>query len=68
MLAGSDDLIKPDRMIMRFLEAALNRSASLADAQELLKGAAELLQREFQEMTPRLLDYAIWNYQRSTSK
>lgn len=65
MLAGSDDLIKPDRMILAFLKSALDRSVRMSEAQELLKAAAELLSKaKYPHLTPRLLDHLIWNYQR----
>lgn len=65
MLAGSDDLVKPDRMILAFLKSALGRSVCMSEAQELLRAAAELLsQANYPHLTPRLLDHLIWNYQR----
>lgn len=67
MLAGSDDFIKPDRMVIRFLEAALGRSVSLAEAPTLLRGASELLSGQYPYMTPRLLDHEVWKYQRGAA-
>ena len=68
MLAGSDDLIKPDMHIMNFLKAVfLNkgivRSITLKDAQVLLSGACDVLRPEYPHLTPRLLDNMIWSYQ-----
>lgn len=66
MLAGSDDLIKPDRMIIRFLEATLRRDRiQLAEAQVLLAAACDKLRPQYPNLTPRLLDYEIWKYQRA---
>ena len=71
MLAGNESFIKPDRMILRFLECALSRhSVSLQEAQALLQRTAEILRDEydFNTITPRLLDHTIWNYQRANTK
>lgn len=64
MLAGSDEFIKPDRMILRFLQAALERTVAVPEAQELLRGATEQLRKQYPELTPRVLDHEIWKYQR----
>ena len=64
MLAGSDDFVKPDRMVLRFLQAALGRPVPVAEAQRLLSDAAEQLKAKYAHLTPRLLDYAVWQYQR----
>ncbi|MBS0416313.1 MAG: hypothetical protein JSR66_01280 [Proteobacteria bacterium] len=68
MLAGSDELIKPDRMILRFLETALARSVGIAEAQPLLAAAVQDLKPEFPHLTPRALDYKIWEYQRAPKR
>lgn len=65
MLAGDDHLIKPDRMIIRFLEKAIQRKVSLEEAMLLLQKTSELLQEKYYNMNPRLLDYQIWNCVRS---
>lgn len=64
MLAGSDDLIKPDRMILGFLKDTLSRDVSVSEACALLAAAAVILQAEWPHLTPRLLDYEVWLYQR----
>lgn len=64
MLAGSDDLIKPDRMVLRFLREALQREISLNEAQSVLSATTQALKVVYPHLTPRLLDHAIWNYQR----
>ncbi len=64
MLAGSDEFIKPDRMILRFLHSVLGQPVSPGEAQLLLKGAAQRLQARFPNITPRLLDHEVWKYQR----
>lgn len=65
MLAGSDDFVKADRMICRFVSAALKRENVIPQqARLLVKEAATQLKSHFPLVTPRLLDYAIWSYQR----
>jgi hypothetical protein len=64
MLAGSDDLIKPDRMILNFLASILNRPVSLLEAQEVLMAVSSELKPVYPMLTPRLLDNRIWMYQR----
>jgi hypothetical protein len=69
MLAGSDDLIKPDMHIINFLKNAfrkkdIERPISLNDAQVLLSGATRILRIDYPHLTPRLLDNMIWSYQR----
>lgn len=63
MLAGSDNFIKPDRMIIRFLEKILERKVSLADSQKLLQETSQILNKDHPNLNPRLLDHQIWNFQ-----
>lgn len=64
MLAGSDDFVKPDRMIRRFLESVLERPISLGEAEVLLRDAAQRLRALHPHLTPRLLDHEVWKHQR----
>ncbi len=64
MLAGSDDYIKPDRMIARFLQAATGKCFSIEASHEVILGAWRLLSDEHPRLTLRMLDYAIWQHQR----
>jgi hypothetical protein len=64
MLCGAQHLVKPDRMIYRFLERALGRSVTADEAQDLLTRACARLQTDYPHMTPRKLDGRIWRYQR----
>lgn len=64
MLAGADDLIKPDRMVLRFLQGAIGRTVTLSEAQSLVSEAASQLREKYPLLTPRLLDLEIWKYQR----
>jgi hypothetical protein len=58
MLLGQEG-IKPDRMIIRFLEKALARKVSTDEAREMLAEVAHKL-----NLSQIQLDHAIWNYQR----
>lgn len=68
MLAGSDDFVKPDRMILGFLKEQTGRSCNPDQAQELLSRAANALRNEYPYMTPKLLDNLIWMYQREKGR
>ena len=65
MLAGSEDLIKPDRMILGFLRETLGQAVSMEQATVLLRRATTILQREIPHLTPRLLDHEVWRFQRA---
>jgi hypothetical protein len=64
MLAGVEAEIKPDRMIVRFIEAALGRKVNVKECHKLLVAAAEELRAKYPDVTPRSLDHIIWRYQR----
>ncbi len=64
MLAGSEDLIKPDRMINRFIKGVLQRPLRINEAQQLLGAVSLELKPSYPNMTARLLDNLIWQYQR----
>lgn len=65
MLCGNENYCKPDRHILAFLEEFTGKSVDNAAAQEMLEKAAEELKADYPDMTVRLLDYIIWNYQRN---
>lgn len=65
MLGGNDDGVKADRMICGFVAAATesqNVSASAAEA--AIVAACGILKPDFPNLTPRLLDHLVWQYQR----
>lgn len=64
MLAGVENQIKPDRMILRFIEAATGNQPSIEESHTLLVEACAILAEEFPHLTPRTLDHLIWRYQR----
>lgn len=63
MLAGSDDYIKPDRMIRRFIHSAINQDLSMQECHDAIVGSYQNLKVEYPNLTPRLLDFQIWSYQ-----
>jgi hypothetical protein len=64
MLAGDENLIKPDRMIQRFLFTATGKTQTMQESQQILEAACAVLKAEYTNLTPRLLDYKIWEWQR----
>jgi hypothetical protein len=69
MLAGSDDYIKADRMICRFVAHALGKGAENPErARKLLFQVTQLLRQHHGNLTPRTLDHAIWKYQSSKDR
>ena len=64
MLVGSDDYVKPDRMIARFIRSATNRDFSVGEMHQAIVSAAGVLSSDYPQLTPRLLDNLIWKYQR----
>ena len=65
MLAGSEDFIKPDRMINRFVYKATGKMLGIEETTELLVNASGILAIEYPGLTPRMLDNVIWKYQRA---
>jgi hypothetical protein len=57
LLAGRQD-VKPDRMMLRFVSAALARNPSADETARLVIAAADEL-----DVEPRVLDHRIWRYQ-----
>lgn len=60
MLAGGDQYVKPDRMVLGWLADVLHRTPAVSEATELILAAADEL-----GVTPWRLDHAIWTAQRS---
>jgi hypothetical protein len=65
MLAGSKDLMKPDRMVIRFLQSASGKKFNLEDCQTVLSAVTLQPNEKKVRITPQLLDNAIWRYQRN---
>ena len=65
MLAGIKDYIRPDRMILRFIESAIGKTPSIENATALIVDTCDLFKTKYPSLTPRLLDNIIWKYQRN---
>lgn len=65
MLAGSNEFVKPDRMVLRFLERILQRKVTIEEAQNLLVETSNNLKGKYTHITPRELDHEIWKYESS---
>lgn len=65
MLAGHEDLIKPDTRLRAFVTDAVGASTLIGaqQAHDLIMAAYEVLKPRMSDLTPRKLDYAIWNAQ-----
>lgn len=72
MLAGDDNRVKPDRMVVRYVETALRRERVLPkEAADLLVAATTALCGTSgypPALTARQLDSAIWNVARSSTQ
>jgi hypothetical protein len=68
MLAGSDDFVKPDRMILGFLKDQLGERLSQDEAQGILSEASDALKPQYPHLTTKTLDHHIWRYQRQQGK
>jgi hypothetical protein len=65
MLAGEENMVKPDRMILRFLWRVIGNQASQQTAHAWLSQALEILNRTYPTLTLRKLDHEIWKYEKS---
>ena len=66
MLAGNENMVKTDRMIIRFLSNTLERKVKVAECLPLLLDlTTELNEIGYRHLNPRLLDNKIWLFQRS---
>lgn len=65
MLAGSDNHVKPDRMLHHFVYDATGKTFTNEEIVQAITRATAILKQDFPNITPKLLDHAIWNNQRS---
>ena len=71
MLAGNEQLIKPDRQVKSFIGKALSldpKKIKDDHARTLLQGAVQALNKRGATWSPRRLDYAIWDKERRSDK
>jgi hypothetical protein len=52
-------------MILRYLAGALGRRVTASEASGLVRAACQILNAAFPQLSPRSLDHAIWNHQRT---
>lgn len=65
ILAGNQNAVKADRMVTRFvLDGTGLRNISTENCENFVREAAAMLRNQFPDLTPSLLDHAIWRYQR----
>ncbi len=64
MLAGNYNLIKPDRMIFRYIENIVQEKLNEEKIIEIINKASNFFEIEFPNVTPRSLDHEIWKFQR----
>ena len=62
MLAGEDNYIKPDRIILRFIEKCVGKAVDPTTATKLLEESHKKLQKDFPNLTLRELDHEIWKH------
>lgn len=68
MLAGNSNLVKPDRMIKRYLERATGQKLTEEKLLHILRDVTAHLKSEYKNLTPRLLDHEIWKFERQREK
>ena len=64
MLVGDDDTVKPDRMILRFLDRH-SAPTDVLGAKAILRELAERLTTPERPVTPWMVDHAIWRAESS---
>lgn len=65
MLAGNDNLIKPDRMINRYFNKLTDETLTQNSLLDILTGCSSILKESHPTLSPRILDHEIWKFQRT---
>ena len=66
MMAGEDDFIKPDTWICRYVARVTSKArVDSLEAEALLLAAIAIIKKLQPKITPRQIDHAIWNSERS---
>lgn len=60
MLCGEQNLVKPDRQIIRFIDRSIGETLAFDQAGDLLIKTTHYLQDRYPNLTPRALDHEIW--------
>jgi len=63
MLAGDENLIKPDRMVERFVEDCIQKKLSTSEITQLFLKVIQIVKTTYPNLTLRELDHEIWKYQ-----
>jgi len=59
MLAGAENYVKPDRMVIRFIKSAIGRYPNVDESHQIIVGACEILSKQYPTLNPRALDHQI---------
>ena len=62
--AGQIIELKPDRIIIAFIEDSIGRNMTVDEAVELIQSARRILSDKYPQLTPRFLEHEIWKHQR----
>lgn len=65
MLAGEENLVKPDRMVLRFLWRVVGNQLSQQSPHTWLSKSLLILNGTYPSLTLRQLDHEIWKYEKS---
>lgn len=63
MLCGDEEMLKPDRHIIRFLNAYCHGPINIENAELIMKAILDSLIEKYPTLTMRKLDFIIWQYQ-----
>jgi len=67
MLAGGEKFIKPDRMLVRFVESCTNtRNLNANEVNEILTASHRELIKDYPSLTLRELDHEIWKMEKQS--
>jgi len=65
MLSGEENMVKPDRMVLRFLSRIIGSQVGQQNPHEWLSQALQILNETYPALTLRQLDHEIWKYEQS---
>jgi len=65
MLSGEENMVKPDRMVLRFLWRIIGEQVSKLNPHAWLSQALKILNEKYPKLTSRELDHEIWKYEKA---
>ena len=65
MLSGQENMVKPDRMILRFLRRIIGDQVGQQNPHDWLSQALQILNEDYPALTLRQFDHEIWKYEKS---